>query len=143
MRRCKKPRTNAGGAESGFDHRASRAFSVGAGDVDGAKTVLRIVQRGKNRPDPIEAEFGGFNFIAQCVEEAHGVGIGHLFLRYRSQPEAMAAKVPRASFPSKSATFLTSGGGMMEQAMARKVTAVPDRALNHFLAFQALAKTYK
>lgn len=55
----------------------------------------------------------------------------------------MAAAVPRASLPSNSITFFTSGGGIIEQAIANSVTAEPAVALIHFPAFQALAKTYR
>ena len=48
---------------------------IGSGDVDGAETILRIAQRGQYFADPVEAELGGFDFVAQRVKEAHGVGI--------------------------------------------------------------------
>jgi len=44
--------------------------------VDGAESVLRIVEGREDRSDAVESELRGFNFVAQCVEEAHGVGVG-------------------------------------------------------------------
>ena len=71
-------------------------------------------------------------------------GIGptntRIALRYRAQPEAIEARVPSASFPSKSQILVTSGDGTIAQAIATMLTAVPEAALNLFPAFQALAK---
>ena len=51
MRRREQTGANARRAQSGVDHRARRAFAVGAGHVDHAIGALRIAQRFEARAE--------------------------------------------------------------------------------------------
>ncbi|OHB74280.1 MAG: hypothetical protein A2Z34_03640 [Planctomycetes bacterium RBG_16_59_8] len=46
----------AGGPENPFDHDGGRSFSLGAGDVDDAKTTVRISRKTQEIPECIEIE---------------------------------------------------------------------------------------
>ena len=45
-----------------------------------AVSFLRIAQSRENRADAVEAQLGGFHFVAQRVQELDGIGIVHVFL---------------------------------------------------------------
>ena len=75
VRRRKESGADARGAESGVDHGAGRPFPVGSRDVDEAEGILRIVECGEDGADAVEPELGGFNFVAERIEEPHGVGV--------------------------------------------------------------------
>ena len=77
VRRGEQPRAISRGAQPGFDHRGSGAFTVGACDVYYAAGALRIVERLEQHVNPLQPQLGGLDFVAQRVEEADGIGIIH------------------------------------------------------------------
>src|SRR5271169_6051619 len=100
MRRRKKSDTQSGRAINAFEHRAGRAFTVRAGDVDEAEFFLRIAgERGELarifQPE-IRAEH------LQAVKKLDGFGIIHAptawqilktFATFFSTPNFNASKV--------------------------------------------------
>ena len=64
----------SGGAQAGFDHRGGGAFALGAGDMDGGASVLRVAHAAQERADAVEGEHGAGaagQRAALEVREAH------------------------------------------------------------------------
>ena len=118
MRRSEQAGANARGAQSRLDHGAGRAFAVGPGDVHHAKRALGIPQRLEHGADPLQAQLGGLDFVAQSVEELDGIGIGHAVTclparRYTSHAVPIISAVPASelSFEQPEAADLARGHG--------------------------------
>src|SRR5579872_513223 len=85
MRRSEQTGANARGPESSFNHRAGRSFAIGARYMDDAASRLRIAEGLKQNTDAVQAELGGFDFVAEGIEEADGIGIIHPSVRVLRQ----------------------------------------------------------
>src|SRR5438105_2149361 len=104
------------------------------------KCPLGIAQRREHCNDALQAQLGGFDFVPQRVEEAHGIWISHLALRrYTSQADPIINAVPASSFPSNSQILRTSPVGIALDTMVSSVIAIPETAATRQPAFHALA----
>ena len=76
MRRGEQSHAQSGCAINAFQHRASRAFAVGASDVDEPESFLRIAgERGKFARG-LQSEICTEQI--QAVEKLDGFGVGHV-----------------------------------------------------------------
>src|SRR5450755_2470411 len=62
-------------AINAFEHRARRAFAVGAGDVDKAEFILRIASQRGELECVFQPKVRAENL--QAVEKLDGFGVGH------------------------------------------------------------------
>jgi hypothetical protein len=86
VRRHEQARAHSGDAQRALDHGARGALAVGAGHVHETARRLRIAQRRQQRPDPLQAELDGLEFVAQSVEELDRIGIRDAQKRLLTRP---------------------------------------------------------
>src|SRR5947207_7514607 len=77
MRRGEESGANARGAKPSGDHGARGALSVRARNVNNAECALRITQSGEHCSDPIQAQLGGLDLVAEGVKKLYRFRIIH------------------------------------------------------------------
>ena len=75
MRRSEQSHAQPGRAINAFQHGASRAFAVGAGDVDEPEFFLRIASERGKFARGLHSEICAEQI--QAVEKLDGFGVGH------------------------------------------------------------------
>src|SRR5205823_6416701 len=95
MRRREKSDAQTRRAINAFEHRAGRAFAVGAGDVNEAQFLLRIPGQRRELECVFQAELQAKQ--AQVVEKLDGVAISHWFVPALDLASILSSALP-ASF---------------------------------------------
>src|SRR5207248_7277993 len=90
MRRGVESGADAGRAQSGFNHRAGRAFSIRAGHVYEPAGALRIIERFEQRRNRVQPKLRAFEFVSEGVEVPDRIRIGHRVTGTEKDSRALA-----------------------------------------------------
>ena len=78
VRRRVQARPQSGRSGGGLDHRASRPFAVGTGNMNRSERILGIPERVQRFGNVLQPEFEGLDLVTERVKVLDGIGVAHL-----------------------------------------------------------------